>query len=152
MQTILKSHNLNIEEDSDYESAFTKQSTEHHCCSTHVSNLLNLSENDIESETEFNDEEDVDTMFIEEMFNKDYDKNFVSNRVLALLREEASHFKDLTLVDCKKIEDRLYYRDRKYVSNYHAFKLRLLKLHHDSFVEDHQDRINTYELLSRNYY
>ena len=143
---------MNIEKNNDHESAFTTQFTEQHCCIVHIFVFLNFSEDNIEFEIEFNEEKNIDIMSIEKMFNKNYDKDFISKRILTFVREKINHFKNLTLIDCKKIENRLYYRNRKYVSIYHAFKLRLLKLHHDNFVEEHQDRINIYELLSRNYY
>ena len=111
-----------------------------------------FNEDNIEFEIEFNEEKDINIMFIEEMFNKDYDKDFISKRILVFVREEINHFKNLTLIDCKKIKDRFYYRNRKYVSIYHVLKLRFLKLHHDNFVENHQNQINIYELLFRNYY
>ena len=91
-------------------------------------------------------------MTIEKLFHKNYIKNFVFNKVLKTLRNNDTHFKNLTLNDCKKNENRLYYRERKYVSTYHSLKLRLLKLHYDFFVDDHQKKINIYKLLTRNYY
>ena len=72
--------------------------------------------------------------------------------MLKILRNDDTHFKNLTLNDCKKIKSRLYYRERKYVSTYHSLKLRFLKLHYNSLVDDHQQKINIYELLTRNYY
>ena len=117
---------MNIEENNDHESVFTTQFTEQHYCIVHVFAFLNFSENNIEFKVEFNEEENINTMFIEEMFNKDYDKNLISKRILILVRKEINHFKNLTLIDCKKIKDKLYYRDRKYVSIYHALKLRFL--------------------------
>ena len=152
MQTILKFHNLNIEKNNDYESVFTTQFTKQHCCIVHVFVFLNFNENNIEFEIKFNEEKNINIMFIEKIFNKDYDKNFILKRILIFVRKEINHFKNLTLIDCKKIKNKLYYRNRKYVSIYHAFKLRLLKLHHDNFVENHQNWINIYELLFRNYY
>ena len=104
-----------------------------YCCIAHVFALLNLSEDNIKLETESNEEEDINIMSIEEMFNKDYDKDFILKRVLIFVREEINHFKDLTLIDCKKIEDKLYYRNRKYVSIYHVLKLRLFKITSRSF-------------------
>ena len=97
-------------------------------------------------------DENANSMTIEKLFDKDYVKDLVFNKVLKALRNDDTHLKNLTLNDCKKIESRLYYRERKYVSTYHSLKLRLLKLHHDSLVDDHQKRINIYELLTRNYY
>ena len=152
MQTILKFHILNIEKNNNYENVFTTQFIEQHCCIVHVFVFLNFSKNNIEFEIELNEKKNINIMFIEEMFNKNYDKNFISKRILIFVRKKINHFKNLTLIDCKKIKNKFYYRNRKYVSIYYAFKLRLLKLHHDNFVEDHQDRINIYELLFRNYY
>ena len=70
-------------------------------------------------------------MITNELFNKDYVKNSISNKVFQALCNDDNYFKILTLNDCKIIENRLYYRERKYVSTYHSFKLRFLKLHHD---------------------
>ena len=73
-------------------------------------------------------------MIIEKLFNKNYIKHLVFNK---LLRNDDTHFKNLTLNNYKKIENRLYYRERKYVSTYHLLKLRFLKLHYEFFVDDH---------------
>ena len=150
MQIVLKSHNLNIDNDNDYESASNE--FESQCCVAHMSKSLKLCEDDVKLEFETNIEENVNIMITNELFNKNYVKNSISNKVLQALCNDDNHFKNLTLNDCKVIEDRLYYRERKYVSTYHSLKLRLFKLHHDFFVDEHQERVNTYELLARNYY
>ena len=153
MQTILKFHNLNIEKNNDYENVFTTQFIEQHCYIVHVFVFFfNFNENNIEFKIEFNKQKKINIIFIEKMFNKNYDKDFISKRILIFLRKEINHFKNLTLIDFKKIKDKFYYRNRKYVSIYHIFKLRSLKLNYDNFVENYQNRINIYKLLFRNYY
>ena len=150
MQIVLKSHNLNIDNDNDYENVFNE--FEFQCCVAHLLKSLKLCENDVKFEFETNIEKDVNIIITNELFNKDYVKNSISNKVLQTLCNDDNHFKNLTLNDYKVIENRLYYRERKYVLTYHSLKLRFFKLHHDSFVDEHQKRINTYELLTRNYY
>ena len=150
MQIVLKSHNLNIDNDNDYESVSNE--LEFQCCVVYMSKSLKLCENDVKLEFDTNIEENVNTIITNELFNKNYVKNSISNKIFQALCNDDNHFKNLTLNDCKVIENRLYYRERKYVSTYHSLKLRFFKLHHDFFVDEHQKRVNTYELLTRNYY
>ena len=150
MQIVLKFYNLNIDNDNDYESVSNE--FESQCCVTYMSKSSKLCENDVKFKFETNIKENMNIMITNELFNKAYVKNSISNKIFQTLCNDDNHFKNLTLNDCKVIENRLYYRERKYVSTYHLLKLRLFKLHYDSFVDEHQKRVNTYELLTRNYY
>ena len=55
---------------------------EQHYCIIHVFVFLNFNKNNIQFEIEFNEEKNINIIFIEKMFNKDYDKIFILNRIL----------------------------------------------------------------------
>ena len=129
MQTILKFHNFNIN--------LTTHEHESQCCVAQISKSLKVCENIVISNSKIKVDENANSIIIEKLFDKNYIKNLVFNKVLKTLRNDDTHFKDLTLNNCKKIENRLYYRKRKYVSTYHLLKLRFLKLHHNFLVDDH---------------
>ena len=97
-------------------------------------------------------EESDEEKFIDDLMNKDYDHDFFLNRILELLRKEVRHSKEISLVDCEKINDRLYYRQKMYVSDYHVLKMRLCKKVHDSSSTEHSKRTKTFDILQRNYY
>ena len=96
--------------------------------------FLKLCENDVKFKFETSIEKNVNIIITNKLFNKNYVKNSILNKILQTLYNDDNYFKNLTLNDCKIIENRLYYRERKYVSTYHSLKLRFFKLYYDFFI------------------
>ena len=98
------------------------------------------------------EEENLDDLTLEQLIDRGYEQDLLSNRVLQLLANKANYSKDFTIADCANVDGRLHYRDHLYVPDYHVLQLRLCRLHHDSPHAGHLGIGNTYELLHRNYY
>ena len=96
--------------------------------------------------------ENEENLSLEELIDRGYQEDPLPNRVLQLLADGTNYSKDLTIADCAVVNGRLHYRDRLYVPDYHALRLHLCRLHHDSPHAGHLGIGNTYEQLYRNYY
>ena len=97
-------------------------------------------------------EENLDVLTLEQLIDRGYEQDTLPNQVLQLLTNGANYSKDLIIVDCVNIDDRLHYRDCFYVPNYYVLLLRLCHLHNDSPHVGHLGIGNTYELFYKNYY
>jgi len=69
-----------------------------------------------------------------------------------VLCNEAQHHNKISLVECEKHENHLYFQERKYMLNSDKLRLRIIQLTHDSVVNDHSERAKSYELISRVYW
>ena len=69
-----------------------------------------------------------------------------------MLRNEAQHYNKISLVECEKHENHLYFQERKYVLNSDKLRLCIIQLTHDSVINDHSERAKSYELISRVYW
>ncbi len=69
-----------------------------------------------------------------------------------MLCNEAQHHNKISLVECEKHENHLYFQERKYMLNSDKLRLRIIQLTHDSVVDDHSERAKSYELISRVYW
>ncbi|KAG0154825.1 hypothetical protein PDIDSM_395 [Penicillium digitatum] len=66
--------------------------------------------------------------------------------------KNASRHPEITLADCERRGNYLYYRNRLYVPDNDELKAEILRLCHDKPTVGHPGRSKTYELLSREYY
>ena len=98
------------------------------------------------------EEENLDDFTLEQLIDRGYKQDSLTNRVFQLLADRANYSKDLTIADRANVDGRLHYRERLYVSNYYVLQLRLCCLHHDSPHVGHLGIGNTDKLLHRNYY
>ena len=120
-----------------------------------ANNLLRLTDitnDDADTDNDLETEHEDSEKSIEELMNQGYELDPFPNSILTLLRNGASHSKDITLAECEDRDGRLYYRERLYVPDLHDLRLRLCKEHHDSPVAGHPGRAKTFGLLSRTYY
>ena len=126
-QTVLKPRNLEL-----LANGLAKESSE---------------ENDIESGL---DQEEVKTL--EELWQEALKNDPFPVKILNLLRSGARHSKDISLAECTEIDGRLHYREKMFVPDSHALKMRLCESVHDSPVAGHPGRAKTFDLLQRHYY
>ena len=52
---------------------------------------------------------------IDELIDLRYEHDLTSNKILILLRNDARHSKNITLIECENRNERLYYKKRLYV-------------------------------------
>ena len=92
------------------------------------------------------DEEEIESS-VDEIFTRGYEKDPFPRKVLKLLEGGASQCKGISLAHCQAVNDRLIYRGRLYVPEYHALQMRLCFEHHDTPLAGHPGKANTYEHL-----
>ena len=97
-------------------------------------------------------EDEIAEPSIEELFTEGNEADPIPQEVLTALRTGFRIFKYLSLAECKEHEGKLYYRNRRYVSDHASLHLRLVQMHHDKLIAGHSGSGNTYKLLCRNYY
>ncbi len=73
-------------------------------------------------------------------------------QIIEVLCNETRHHNKISLVECKKHENYLYFQERKYMLNSDKLHLCIIQLAHDNVVDDHSERAKSYELISRVYW
>ncbi len=73
-------------------------------------------------------------------------------QIIKALCSEARHHNKISLVECEEHENYLYFQERRYVFNFNKLRLRIIQLAHDNVINDHSERIKSYELISRVYW
>lgn len=89
---------------------------------------------------------------LEELFIQGYKFNSFLAEVLQVLKEETFQHKSIMLVNCTQRDDRLYYCNQLYVSDFNSLKLQLLQFCHDSLLMRHSEKVKIYEILIWHYY
>ncbi len=73
-------------------------------------------------------------------------------QIIEVLHNEARHHNKISLVECKKHENYLYFQERKYMLNSDKLHLHIIQLIHDNVVDYHSERAKSYELISQVYW
>jgi hypothetical protein len=89
---------------------------------------------------------------IENLLREAYEQDPLPNEILKALEDGDARHAHITLANCEKKGEYLYYLERLYVPDHDDLKAELLRLCHDSPVAGHPGRSKTYELLTRDYY
>ncbi len=69
-------------------------------------------------------------------------------QIIEVLCNEAWHHNKISLIECKKHENHLYFQERKYMLNSDKLRLCIIQLAHDNVINDHSKRAKSYELIS----
>ena len=69
-------------------------------------------------------------------------------QIIKALCSEAHHHNKISLVKCEEHENYLYFQERRYILNFNKLRLRIIQLAHDNVVNDHSERVKSYELIS----
>ncbi len=72
-------------------------------------------------------------------------------QIIEALRSKAHHHNKISLVECKEHENHLYFQERRYVLNFDKLRLHIIQLTHNNVVDDHSERVKSYELISQVY-
>ncbi|KAG0158414.1 hypothetical protein PDIDSM_5928 [Penicillium digitatum] len=89
---------------------------------------------------------------IKDLLLEAYNQDKVVQSILEALDKNASRHPEITLADCERRGNYLYYRNRLYVPDNDELKAEIMRLCHDKPTVGHPGRSKTYELLSREYY
>ena len=93
------------------------------------------------------DEDSADT-FIQTLWEQVEVNDMFAAQIIEALCSEARHYNKISLVKCKEYENHLYFQERKYILNFNKLRLHIIQLTHDNVVDDHLERIKSYELIS----
>ncbi len=69
-------------------------------------------------------------------------------QIIEVLCNEAQHHNKISLIECEEYKNHLYFQERKYVLNLNKLRLHIIQLAHDNVVNDHSERVKSYELIS----
>jgi hypothetical protein len=110
---------------------------------------FNLKESQLNIDLTNLDEEDLFTqLFWEQILKRDQ----FASRILEILRNNERHYNRIQLVEYEDREDIFFFRNKRYVSRSDRFRFRIIKLAHDSVVEEHSNRSKCHELINRIYW
>jgi len=84
-------------------------------------------------------------------FNQTYETDLLLGNILRALRANGS-LKEITVVQCTKLNGRIQYRGNCYVSEDDQLRLQLIQDHHDTALAGHPGTAKTFDLLDRHYY
>ncbi len=73
-------------------------------------------------------------------------------QIIEALCSEARHHNKISLVEYEEHENHLYFQKRRYVVNFNKLRLCIIQLAHDNVVNDHSERVKSYELISQVYW
>ncbi|KAG0154712.1 hypothetical protein PDIDSM_280 [Penicillium digitatum] len=88
---------------------------------------------------------------IKDLLLEAYNQDKVVQSILEALDKNASRHPEITLADCERRGNYLYYRNRLYVPDNDELKAEILRLCHDKPTVGHPGRSKTYELLVYQY-
>ncbi len=110
---------------------------------------------DIKSQLDQNilnlDEDSADT-FTQTLWKQIEINDKFAVQIIEALRNEARHHNKISLVECEEHENYLYFQERKYMLNSDKLRLRIIQLVYDNVINDHSERVKSYELISRVYW
>ncbi len=69
-------------------------------------------------------------------------------QIIKAFCNEARHYNKISLVECEKHKNHLYFQERKYMLNSNKLHLCIIQLAHDNVIDDHLERAKSYELIS----
>ncbi len=73
-------------------------------------------------------------------------------QIINALCNEAWYHSKIFLIECEEHENHLYFQERKYMFNSNKLRLCIIQLAHDNVVDDHSERVKSYELISQVYW
>ena len=65
---------------------------------------------------------------LEELWKEGLENDPFPSKILELLRNKVSHSKEISLAECKELQGRLHYREKLYVPDSHALRMRLCRV------------------------
>ena len=78
-----------------------------------------------------------------------YQNDPLALEIFQALQTGAQRNRTLSLVDCRSVNNNLFYQDRLYVPHNEELRLRIIQGSHDKAVALHPGRERTVELLTR---
>ena len=109
------------------------------------------SESQLNQETLDSEEDSVDVL-TQTLWNQVEDNDKFAFQILEALCKKVQYHSKILLAECENLDNFLYFRDRKYISNFNHLHLRIIQLAHDNVADEHSERAKCYDLVSRVYW
>ncbi len=93
------------------------------------------------------DEDFADT-FTQTLWKQIEINNKFAAQIIKVLRNETWYHNKISLVECEKHKNHLYFQERKYMLNLNKLCLHIIQLTHDNVVNDPSEKAKSYELIS----
>ncbi len=97
-------------------------------------------------------DEDFADIFTQTLWKQVKINDKFAAQIIETLHNEIQHHNKISLVECEKHENHLYFQERKYVLNLDKLRLRIIQLIHDNIINDHSEKAKSYELISQVYW
>jgi len=69
-------------------------------------------------------------------------------QIIKALCNEARHHNKISLIECEEHKNHLYFQKKRYILNFNKLRLCIIQLAHDNVINDHLERVKSYELIS----
>ncbi len=96
------------------------------------------------------DEDFADT-FTQTLWEQVEVNDIFATQIIEALCSEARHHNKISLIECEKHENHLYFQERRYVLNFNKLRLYIIQLTHDNVINENSERVKSYELISQVY-
>ena len=100
----------------------------------------------------FDSEEDSVDVLTQTLWNQVEDSDKFASQILEALRKKVRYHSKIFLAECENLDNFLYFRNRKYISNFNHLRLWIIQLAHDSVADEHSERAKCYDLVSHVYW
>jgi len=89
---------------------------------------------------------------LNELWTEAYQADPLPNQILTMLEQGVQYSHLISLAECTRDGNRLWYRDRLYVPTHEPLKLAIIRENHDAPAAGHPGRSKTHELITRRYH
>ena len=93
-------------------------------------------------------DDDFVDVFIQTLWNQVETRNIFEFRILKAFRNNDRYHNKISFVECKKHNNTLYFRDKKYVFNSNNFRFRIIQLVHNNVTNKHSKRVKIYKFVN----
>jgi len=89
---------------------------------------------------------------LNELWTEAYQADPLPNQILTMLKRGVKHSLLISLAECTKDGNRLWYRDHLYVPAHQPLRLAIMRENHDAPATGHPGRSKIHELITRRYH
>jgi len=112
-----------------------------------VKNIESHLESQLDQDISNLDEDSADT-FTQTLWKQVEVNDMFAAQIIKALCSEARHHNKISLVEYEEHENHLYFQERRYIFNFNKLRLHIIQLAHDNVINDHSERVKSYELIS----
>ena len=92
--------------------------------------------------------EDFADTFTQTLWKQVKVNDMFAAQIIKALCNEARHHNKISLIECEEHKNHLYFQKKRYILNFNKLRLCIIQLAHDNVINDHLERVKSYELIS----